>query len=137
MRGKEGWPGMSDGDTDQRQAAGAHHVGEARVEYLVYPQDDELEVRVTTRLSSKNQITLPVAMVRRLGLRSGDEIDLMVDGDMIQAEKRPKTPQEWIERLRGALAGTPEWKNKDSIDAWIRGERESWGREWDRDEQPS
>ena len=130
---------MDNGDVDytKHNEPKIHGLHEARLEYLVHPLDDEMEVRVTTKLSTKNQITLPVAMVRRLGLRPGDEIDLMVEGDMIQAERRPKTPQEWIGRLRGAMAQTPEWKTKDDIDAWIRGERESWEHEPDRGRQPS
>ena len=116
--------------------ASVNRVGEARFAYLIN-EEDEPELHVTTKLSTKNQITLPVAMVRSLALRAGDEIDLKVEGDMIQIERRPKTPQEWIQRLRGTMAHVPEWQSKDRIDAWTRSERESWEREWDRGEKPS
>ncbi len=112
------------------------YVAEARLAYLVN-DEPELVQYVTTKLSTKNQITLPVAMARSLGLAAGDEVDLKLEGDMIQIERRPKTPQEWIQRLRGTMAHVPEWQSKDQIDAWTRAERENWEREWDRGEKPS
>ena len=34
----------------------------------------------TSRLSSKNQLTVPVAILRRVGLEAGDEVEFVVNG---------------------------------------------------------
>lgn len=107
-----------------------HVLGEARAVYIVPPAAEEADEHGTTRLSSKNQITLPVSMVRQLGLRPGDEIDLLVQGDTIQLERVPRTPREWVERYRGSM-DVPGWETKERIDAYVRGERESWTRDSD------
>lgn len=82
----------------------------------------------TTRLSAKNQITLPAGICRELGLRPGDEIDLLALAGRITLERRPRTPEEWAGRLAGAMDHMPEWTTDEGIDAWIRGEREGWER---------
>ncbi|MHB8376583.1 MAG: AbrB/MazE/SpoVT family DNA-binding domain-containing protein [Dehalococcoidia bacterium] len=105
-------------------------LAEARAMYLVPPADEEAAERGTTRLSSKNQITLPVNIVRQLGLRAGDEIDLLVLGGTVQLERLPRTPREWVERYRGSIS-VPGWETKEQIDAYVRGERESWTRDDD------
>jgi bifunctional DNA-binding transcriptional regulator/antitoxin component of YhaV-PrlF toxin-antitoxin module len=94
--------------------------------YLVMEGEDPSIARGITRLSSKNQLTLPVAMVRRLGLEPGDELDLTVVGDAIRVERRPRTPQEWVDRLAGSMSHVPEWQTDDDIDAYVRRERDSW-----------
>ena len=111
-------------------------LGEARVEYRVDTEDDAEELRGTTRLSGKNQITLPVAMVRALGWRTGDEVDLMIDGEEIWLRRRLQG-KPLLDRLEGALSHVPEWQTQESIDAWVRRERDSWDREWDSDTKPS
>jgi bifunctional DNA-binding transcriptional regulator/antitoxin component of YhaV-PrlF toxin-antitoxin module len=111
-------------------------LGEARAEYRVDTEDDAEELRGTTRLSGKNQITLPVAMVRALGWRTGDEVDLMIDGEEIWLRRRLQG-KPLLDRLEGALSHVPEWQTRESIDAWVRGERDSWDREWDSDKKPS
>lgn len=102
-------------------------VEEARPVYL-------LERRGTTRLSGKNQITLPVAMTRQLGLKPGDAIELAVTEGAIEVRKRLEGAQ-LLDSLQGAMAHVPEWKDAASIDAYIRAERDSWDeRERSRDE---
>jgi bifunctional DNA-binding transcriptional regulator/antitoxin component of YhaV-PrlF toxin-antitoxin module len=85
-----------------------------------------------SRLSSKNQITIPVRMTRALDWRPGDEINLMVHGDLIILSRLPRTLDEWGDHLRGSV-DVPEWNSKEAIDAWVRNERNSWDREWDRE----
>jgi bifunctional DNA-binding transcriptional regulator/antitoxin component of YhaV-PrlF toxin-antitoxin module len=118
------------------RSAGYAMLGEARVAYRVDTEDDADELRGTTRLSGKNQITLPVAMMRALGWRTGDEVDLMIDGEEIWLRRRLQG-KPLLDRLEGALSHVPEWQTKESIDAWVRGERDSWDREWDSDTKPS
>lgn len=36
--------------------------------------------RGVTRISSKNQVTIPVATLRRAGLKSGSEVQIVADG---------------------------------------------------------
>ena len=99
--------------------------------------DDEAdELRGSTRLSGKNQITLPVAIMRTLGWKAGDEVDLMIDGEEIWLRRR-LAGKHLLDRLEGALSYVPEWGSKERIDAWVRGERDSWDREWDSHEKPS
>jgi AbrB family looped-hinge helix DNA binding protein len=104
-------------------------VREAVAPYITLA-DHAQGLAATTRLSAKNQITLPVAMVRRLGLKGGDEVDLTVYDGAIEVRKRleGKNLLDW---LQGALSDVPEWQTDDSIDAYVRGERDSWDREWD------
>jgi antitoxin component of MazEF toxin-antitoxin module len=101
-------------------------VAEIGAPYLVMGDEDPSVARGVTRLSSKNQITLPVAMVRRLGLTPGDELDLTVVGDAIRVERRPRTAQEWVDRLAGSMSHVPEWQTDEDIDAYVRRERDSW-----------
>jgi antitoxin component of MazEF toxin-antitoxin module len=101
-------------------------VEEARAVWLV-PEADEADHGVT-RLSAKNQITLPVAMVRQIGLQAGDEIDLTLHGNTILLERRPRTPEEWIQRYRGSMQ-LEGWETPERADAYVRGERESWTRD--------
>jgi bifunctional DNA-binding transcriptional regulator/antitoxin component of YhaV-PrlF toxin-antitoxin module len=105
---------------------GWRRVAEIGAAYLVLAGEDVAAARSITRLSSKNQITLPVAMVRQLGLQPGDELDLTVVGEAIRVERRPKTPQEWVDRLAGSMSHVPEWQTDEDIDAYVRRERESW-----------
>jgi len=123
-----------------RTTAHTTRVGEVRLVYDVAAVDDDEDegddpvVWATTRLSTKNQITLPVRMVRALGLKPGDELDLFRIGDEVILDRRPQTAKEWVAKTRGSLAHLPEWQTKEGIDAYIRRERDSWDREWDPDE---
>ncbi len=102
---------------------------EARVAYLAAPPS-ETEDHAITRLSSKNQITLPVAMVRALALRPGDEINLRILADTIYLSRRPQTAEEWIAKFSGNIH-VPGWETKESIDAYVQEERDSWTRDGD------
>lgn len=115
-----------------------HVLREAAMPYHAladFDGEEEAEMSGTTRLSAKNQITLPAALVRRLDLRPGDEIDLMTLGETITLDRRPRTPEEWADRLAGSL--TNVWGGDQEINAWVRGERDSWDRAWDKDETSS
>jgi bifunctional DNA-binding transcriptional regulator/antitoxin component of YhaV-PrlF toxin-antitoxin module len=103
---------------------------EARAEYRTGERMIDTEDHAITRLSSKNQITLPVAMVRGLGMKAGDEISLRVLGDTIYLSRRPQTAEEWLAKFSGSIH-VPGWETKESIDAYVQGERDSWTREGD------
>ena len=106
-----------------------HMLQEARAVYRVGPHDAPSDYAVT-RLSSKNQLTLPVAMVRALGLEAGDEINLRVLGDTIYVSRRPQTAEEWIAKFSGNIH-VPGWETKEKIDAYVKRERDSLTREGD------
>ena len=91
------------------------------------------------RLSSKNQLTLPTAATRALGWRPGDEIELMLHGDMIVLSRLPRTPEEWLSATAGAASHIEEWSTDEKIDAWTRGIREEWDeeRDWETDDKRS
>jgi len=82
----------------------------------------------TAKLSSKHQITLPVAMVRRLGLEPGDHLAVRVEDDRIVLRPRPR---DWVEYYRGRLRGV-YGSSVEEIDEYIRKERESWRRRAER-----
>ncbi|MEX2246840.1 MAG: AbrB/MazE/SpoVT family DNA-binding domain-containing protein [Dehalococcoidia bacterium] len=103
----------------------------------VRSEDDSRAWAATSKLSSKHQVTLPAAMVRRLDLKAGDQLDLLLMNGAIWLERRPRTAKEWVARLRGSLAHVPEWRTKEDIDAWVRRERDSWDRDWDPDDPPT
>jgi AbrB family looped-hinge helix DNA binding protein len=114
----------------ERKRGKGTRVGEALMQYRAEPP--AADERGLTRLSSKNQITLPVAMVRALGWKPGDEIDLHVWDGAIHLRKQ-LGDHELLDWLQGSMAHVPEWSTKEAIDEYIRNERDSWNREWDQD----
>lgn len=100
-------------------------VGEAGLAYAVGDVSAMAESTVTT-ISSKHQITLPAALVRQLGLQPGDKLTVRLEDHRITLERRPRTPDEWVQRFSGALADRPYWGTKEEIDEYVRKERESW-----------
>jgi len=102
-------------------------VGEAVLEYLASAAEGLPRVATAT-LSSKNQITLPVAMVRRLGLKPGRRLMLRLEDDRIVL--RPE-PEDWVEYFRGSMKGV-YGKTREEMDAYVRRERASWQRRMDK-----
>jgi antitoxin ChpS len=98
-------------------------VGEAVLEYLTAAAEGLPQVATAT-LSSKNQITLPVAMVRRLGLEPGRRLMLRLEDDRIVL--RPE-PEDWVEYLHGSMKGV-YGNTREEMDAYVRRERASWRR---------
>ncbi len=96
-------------------------VREVALAYLTEDAGPMAEV-ATAKLSSKHQITLPVAMVRRLGLEPGDRLAVGVEEDRIVLRPRPR---DWVEYYRGRLRGV-YGSSVEEIDEYIRKERESW-----------
>jgi bifunctional DNA-binding transcriptional regulator/antitoxin component of YhaV-PrlF toxin-antitoxin module len=118
--------------TKNRKPRQAKRLGEARAAYAERADAREPLVipLMRSRISGKNQITLPVAMTRTLDWRPGDELSLMVWDDTIVLTRLPRTQEEWGTWLAGSL-DYPEWRTKESIDEWLKQEREGWEREYD------
>ncbi len=101
-------------------------VKEAGLAYLVEGASPMSEV-AATKLSSKNQITLPVAMVRRLGLEPGRKLMLRLEGDRIVLKPEP---EDWVDYYHGRLKGV-YGSTIEEMDAYVRKERDSWRRRED------
>ncbi|HEY2860863.1 MAG TPA: AbrB/MazE/SpoVT family DNA-binding domain-containing protein [Terracidiphilus sp.] len=83
----------------------------------------------TVTVTSKGQITLPVEIRRRLGLKKGSKVELVVEeGKTVLRPKRPGTNpfEAWV----GAF---PAFSSKEEINAWIREMR---GDDFEAESQP-
>ena len=71
----------------------------------------------TSKISSKGQITLPLELRKRLGLREGDRVEFITEGGatVIRPARGPSNP---FDVYAGALQTFP--KGRDEINAWVR-----------------
>lgn len=56
------------------------------------------------RLTDKGQVTIPVAIRNHLGLRPGDEVEFVVDGDSVRVVRSTRSPlrgRRMVGHLRG------------------------------------
>jgi len=56
------------------------------------------------RLTDKGQVTIPIAVRHKLGLRPGDEVEFVVDGDAVfiqRAAHAPSRGRRIADHLRG------------------------------------
>lgn len=101
-------------------------VAEAKLEYLAERSTGTPRMAFT-KLSSKNQITLPVAYVRGLGLEAGDEVVVWLEKGHIVLEKR-LYGRELLDSLAGSIQ-SDAWSSKEKIDKWVSDLRDEWERE--------
>jgi antitoxin PrlF len=75
---------------------------------------------LVSTISSKGQITVPIEIRRRLGLREGDRVEFVVDGErtIMRPAQPPENP---FEKYAGAL---PAFRSKREINAWVSGLRD-------------
>jgi bifunctional DNA-binding transcriptional regulator/antitoxin component of YhaV-PrlF toxin-antitoxin module len=59
----------------------------------------------SSRLSSKHQVTIPVDVLREVGLKVGDEIVFSVEEKKIVITKKPLDLLEWVASLGGLYDG--------------------------------
>lgn len=91
-------------------------VSEAAVEYITGRKEEAVST-----ISTKNQITLPVHLLRQMGVGPGDRLAVALEGGRLVLRARPK---DWVEHYAGSLPGY--WGNTDEeIDAYIRDLRDS------------
>jgi len=84
---------------------------------------------LSVKVSSKYQIVVPSAVRRRLGVKSGDFLDVEIEGDVIHLRRH----QPAGERLRGI--GAHLWDGTDPAER-IRALRDEWeARQREREEQ--
>ncbi len=61
-----------------------------------------------SRISSKNQVTIPVDVLREAGLKPGDDVRIRRIGrGRVEIER----PSDWVERWAGSMPGV--WKPGD------------------------
>src|SRR3954468_21190754 len=91
-------------------------VSEAAVEYITGRREEAVST-----ISSKNQITLPVHLLRQMGVGPGDRLAVALEGGRLVLRARPK---DWVEHYAGSLR--EEWHDKmEEIEAEIREGRET------------
>ena len=77
-----------------------------------------------TRLSKKNQVTIPVTVLERLGLRPGDELKVEADNGRIVLEPAlslAERRREAIRRVAGSFTGVyPPGYLDELRDEWER-----------------
>ena len=71
-------------------------------------------------ISSKGQVTVPLEIRHRLGLRVGDRVEFVIDNDktIVRPARQIQTP---FEEYVGIL---PAFKGKQQINEWVAGLRE-------------
>jgi AbrB family looped-hinge helix DNA binding protein len=75
------------------------------------------------KLNKKSQIVISKAIRKSLGLKPGDQLAAVVEGNKIILRPKPKSPSA---RLRGLGKGT--WGSRAKIDAYIEKLRDEWER---------
>jgi len=94
----------------------ANRVAEAALEYITGRREEPVST-----ISSKNQITLPVHLLRQMGVKAGDRLAVTLEGGRLVLRARPK---DWVEHYAGSL---PDYwgKTDEEIDAYIREMRDN------------
>jgi AbrB family looped-hinge helix DNA binding protein len=75
------------------------------------------------KLNQKSQIVISKQIRKTLGLKPGDQLAAVVEGNKIVLRPKPKSP---AARLRGLGKGT--WGKKTKIDAYLDKLRDEWER---------
>lgn len=87
----------------------------------------------TVKVSKRNQIVMPAEARRQLGIRSGDELLVDVQGHIIVLMPRPRDYTSYMAGLHGEI-----WRGIDAA-RYIHEEREEWERSshWHACTEPS
>ncbi len=75
------------------------------------------------KLNEKSQIVIGKQIRKTLGLKPGDQLSAVVEGDKIILRPKPRNP---ARRLRGIGKGT--WGDQAKIDAYLGKLRDGWER---------
>src|SRR5439155_3722880 len=94
-------------------------IGEAAAAYLAPAGEGE---ETMSTISSKNQITLPVHLLRELGIGPGDRLAVKREGARLVLRARPK---DGVAYHAGSLAGV-YGRDAAEADAYLRELRQEW-----------
>jgi bifunctional DNA-binding transcriptional regulator/antitoxin component of YhaV-PrlF toxin-antitoxin module len=102
---------MSEDFTYQRKAdkVPEGRVAEAALEYITNRREEAVST-----ISSKNQITLPVQLLRQMGVGPGDRLAMRLEDGRLVLRARPK---DWVEHYAGSLRHL--YRSRAEIDAEI------------------
>lgn len=89
-------------------------VGKVSEAAAVYIADRREDTAVST-ISSKNQITLPVHLLRELGLGPGDRLAVIREGSRLVLRARPR---DWVQYHAGSLTGR-YGGSREEVDAYV------------------
>jgi len=76
---------------------------------------------LTTKISSKNQLTLPKRARQALGIGAGDSLLIVIEGGRVYLEPRPAS---WTDYMEGL--GADMWASLGGGEAYLEQERASW-----------
>ncbi len=68
-----------------------------------------------SRLTSKYQATIPLAVRRKLGLKPGDTVVFEIENDTVTVRRATALDQEYAKALEGTLT---EWLSKEDEEAY-------------------
>lgn len=71
----------------------------------------------SSTISSKGQVTVPLEIRKRLGLKEGDRVEFVVEGDRTLIRPARSIPNPF-EQFVGLFDAFP--RGKDEINAWVR-----------------
>jgi antitoxin PrlF len=69
-----------------------------------------------SRLTSKNQITLPLSIRNKLHVHAGDRVEFVIEGDGKVVVKKPE-PIDWA-YLKSIESGLSEWSSEEDEEAY-------------------
>ena len=77
-------------------------------------------MRLSSTISSKGQVTVPIEVRHRLGLREGDRVEFVFEEGrtVLRPSRREKSP---FAAFVGAL---PAFDSREQVNAWLRDLRE-------------
>ena len=96
-------------------------VREAAVAYITSRDEGP----AVSTISSKNQITLPVQLLREMGLGPGDRLAITREDGRLVMRARPK---DWVQYHAGSFAGV-YGRDRDEIERELRAGREDEARD--------
>lgn len=68
-----------------------------------------------SKLTSKFQATIPLAVRRKLGLKAGDAVVFEIENDVITVRRATALDKEYAKSLEGTLT---EWLSKEDEEAY-------------------
>ena len=90
-------------------------IGKVSEVAAIYIADRREDTAVST-ISSKNQITLPVHLLRELGVGPGDRLAVTREGGRLVLRARPR---DWVKYHAGSLAGR-YGGSREEIDGYVK-----------------